>query len=149
MNRSLLTWAAADVWGQYSRILGFWPIYSKISDFSKKSTFLLRKQIVNTSLVQENFSSQRVTLTTSSREWKNTIFLAKNVDFRHANLKQSTFTGSNFRDSEFFQTTLTECDFVGATEFNIDLNSNALAGAKFERFEALNLLTSLNIELCD
>ena len=74
---------------------------------------------------------------------------AKNVDFRHANLKQSTFTGSNFRDSEFFQTTLTECDFVGATEFNIDLNSNALAGAKFERFEALNLLTSLNIELCD
>ncbi|MBQ4858639.1 pentapeptide repeat-containing protein [Pseudoalteromonas sp. MMG007] len=74
---------------------------------------------------------------------------AKNVDFRHANLKQSKFTGTDFRDSEFFHTNLTKCDFVGATEFNIDLNNNVLAGAKFERFEALNLLTSLDIELCD
>ncbi|MBH0045460.1 pentapeptide repeat-containing protein [Pseudoalteromonas sp. NZS11_1] len=80
---------------------------------------------------------------------KLTHCFAKNVDFRHADLSGSIFTGTDFRDSEFFQTNVTKCDFVGATAFNIDLNNNMLANAKFDRFEALNLLTSLNIELCD
>lgn len=74
---------------------------------------------------------------------------AKDVDFRHANLTASDFSGTDFRDSLFQQTNLSRANFVGATQFNIDIKNNHVSGAKFERFEALNLLTGLDIELVD
>ncbi|NMM40440.1 pentapeptide repeat-containing protein [Pseudoalteromonas arctica] len=74
---------------------------------------------------------------------------AKDVDFRHANLGKSQFIGTDFRDSVFHQTNLSNANFVGATQFNIDIKNNDVSGAKFERFEALNLLSGLDIELVD
>lgn len=74
---------------------------------------------------------------------------AKDVDFRHANLAKSQFTGTDFRDSVFHQTNLSNANFVGATQFNIDIKNNDVSGAKFERLEALNLLAGLDIELVD
>jgi len=78
-----------------------------------------------------------------------TSCFAKDVDFRHANLAQSNFSDTDFRDSLFHQTNLRKANFVGATQFNIDITSNDVSNAKFERLEALNLLTGLDIELVD
>lgn len=74
---------------------------------------------------------------------------AKDVDFRHANLAKSQFIGTDFRDSVFHQINLSNANFVGATQFNIDIKNNDVSGAKFERLEALNLLAGLDIELVD
>ncbi|MEM5550161.1 pentapeptide repeat-containing protein [Pseudoalteromonas neustonica] len=74
---------------------------------------------------------------------------AKDVDFRHANLAASNFSDTDFRDSLFHQTHLNKANFVGATNFNIDIKNNNVSNAKFERFEALNLLSGLDIELVD
>lgn len=74
---------------------------------------------------------------------------AKDVDFRHANLAGSDFSNTNFRDSLFQQTNLNKVNFVGATHFNIDVKNNNVDKAKFERFEALNLLSGLGVELVD
>ncbi|MGE6460812.1 pentapeptide repeat-containing protein [Pseudoalteromonas tetraodonis] len=74
---------------------------------------------------------------------------AKDVDFRHANLTQSNFSDTDFRDSLFHQTNLRKANFFGATQFNIDITSNDVSNAKFERLEALNLLAGLDIELVD
>lgn len=74
---------------------------------------------------------------------------AKDVDFRHANLAASDFSGTDFRDSLFHQTNLSHANFVGATQFTIDIKNNDVSSAKFERFAALNLLAGLDIELVD
>lgn len=74
---------------------------------------------------------------------------AKDVDFRHANLAQSNFSDTDFRDSLFHQTNLSKANFVGATQFNIDVTNNDVSNAKFERFAALTLLNGLGIKLVD
>jgi uncharacterized protein YjbI with pentapeptide repeats len=78
-----------------------------------------------------------------------TSCFAKDVDFRHANLTQSNFSDTDFRYSLFHNTNLNKANFVGASQFNIDITSNDVSNAKFERLEALNLLAGLDIELVD
>ncbi len=74
---------------------------------------------------------------------------AKDVDFSHANLAQSDFRGTDFKESVFNQTNLSHSNFVGAMRFDIDITNNNLSRAKFERFAALSLLSGLDIDLVD
>ncbi|WP_434940704.1 hypothetical protein ACRWQN_10470 [Shewanella sp. HL-SH8] len=47
------------------------------------------------------------------------------------------------------RTNLQKADFAESTNFNINVLENTLKQAKFSRYEALNLLDSLGIELVD
>lgn len=74
---------------------------------------------------------------------------AHNVDFR-----EGDFNNSNFRDTDlagcfFSNTKLAGTDFSEATNYDIDIYRNEIKGAKFNRFEAVRLLDSLDIELVD
>ena len=71
------------------------------------------------------------------------------VDFREANLMQANFRFSDFSHALFHQCDLSEADFTEATAYNIDVLNNRIKGAKFSRFEAVNLLSNLGIELID
>ncbi|GEM78003.1 pentapeptide repeat-containing protein [Vibrio superstes] len=71
------------------------------------------------------------------------------ADFREGDFSQSSMTYCDFRHSLFMRTNLEQVDFTESSNLGIDLNNNRLSGAKFSRFEALNLLESLNIELVD
>ena len=73
--------------------------------------------------------------------------VAHNVDFRDGDFNGSNFMNTDFRGSLFAETNLSGADFSGATDFNIDIFSNKLKKAKFDRFEAIRLLGSLDIEL--
>lgn len=73
--------------------------------------------------------------------------IAHRVDFRDGDFKGSNFANTDFSGSMFSHTNLSDADFSGATDFDIDLFSNKLEKAKFDRFEAVRLLTCLNIEL--
>jgi uncharacterized protein YjbI with pentapeptide repeats len=116
------------VWGQVN-----WPQLALTAPVSFKGCELSHSSF---------FESQLKALTM-------TDCFAKDVDFRHANLAKSQFIGTDFRDSVFHQTNLSNANFVGATQFNIDIKNNDVSGAKFERLEALNLLAGLDIELVD
>ena len=74
---------------------------------------------------------------------------AVNVDFREGDFTSARFGGSDFSGALFFKTNLTSVDFVEATDYAIDLFSNEIRHAKFERFEALRLLECLDVELVD
>ncbi|WP_415891310.1 pentapeptide repeat-containing protein [Neptuniibacter sp. SY11_33] len=73
--------------------------------------------------------------------------IAHRVDFRDADFTSSNFTGTDFSSSMFEKTTLSKVDFTNATDFDIDIFSNNLKKAKFDRFEAIRLLGCLDIEL--
>jgi fluoroquinolone resistance protein len=74
---------------------------------------------------------------------------AQDVDFREADLKAANFTGTDLRNSLFMHTNLSQADFTDATDYKIDLRNNVLTKARFCRYEALNLLTSMDIDLID
>nr|WP_245680758.1 hypothetical protein [Veronia pacifica] len=47
------------------------------------------------------------------------------------------------------RTNLQDVDFTDSTAYAIDILENQIKGATFSRYEALNLLNSLDIELVD
>jgi uncharacterized protein YjbI with pentapeptide repeats len=69
------------------------------------------------------------------------------ADFREGSFSQSVMTDCDFSQSLFMRTNLESVDFTDSYNFNIDVLENRVNKAKFSRFEALNLLNSLGIEL--
>lgn len=74
---------------------------------------------------------------------------AHDVDFREGDFSKANFTDTDFSSSLFNKTNLTGADFTASTHYNIDVYLNEIKQAKFSRFEAVNLLSSLGIELVD
>jgi uncharacterized protein YjbI with pentapeptide repeats len=71
------------------------------------------------------------------------------ADFREGNFAQSSWTYCDFSKSLFMKTNMQGIDFSDSYHYDIDVLHNRIDKAKFSRFEALNLLTSLGIELVD
>lgn len=71
------------------------------------------------------------------------------VDFREGNFSASAMTGCDFTHSLFMRTNLQEVDFSDSSGYAINVLENQVKGAKFSRYEALNLLACLDIELVD
>ena len=82
-------------------------------------------------------------------KWQITECNASEVDFREADLSEAVLTATDFHKALFRNTNLTGADFSQAKNFDIDIRTNQLAGAKFSRYEALRLLGSLDIVLAD
>lgn len=74
---------------------------------------------------------------------------AHDVDFRDCNLEEANLQGTDFSTSLFHHTQLKKANFVGAVNFDINLKTNTLTEATFSKFEALQLLESLEINLVD
>jgi fluoroquinolone resistance protein len=74
---------------------------------------------------------------------------ALEVDFREGNFSGSDFSHTNFGGSLFSKTNLKKVNFEEATDYQIDVLNNDIQGAKFSRYEAVNLLQGLGIELLD
>ena len=75
--------------------------------------------------------------------------VAHNIDFASGDFSGANFTYSDFSGCIFSDTNLTKANFGDAVNFDIDIFNNKLKAAKFDRFEALRLLASLDIELLD
>lgn len=71
------------------------------------------------------------------------------VDFREGDFAQSIWTHCDFANSLFMRSNMQGTDFTDSYNYDIDVLQNRIEKAKFSRFEALNLLTSLGIELAD
>jgi len=65
--------------------------------------------------------------------------------FLQVNLKQSDFSGSNLSGTRFEDCDLTGSNFLGATNYFIDANSNKIKSAKFLMPEAAALLKNFDI----
>ena len=74
---------------------------------------------------------------------------AHEVDFREAKLSESDFRFTDFSYSQFSKTDLSEADFSDAFNYDINIFSNNIKGAKFSRIEAVSLLEGIGIELVD
>ena len=74
---------------------------------------------------------------------------AKDIDLRSGSFKNGDFSSSDFKDALFSNTHLEYANFTDASNTNIDLLTNHIKGAKFNRFEALYLLESMGIVLVD
>ena len=73
--------------------------------------------------------------------------VARNVDFRAGDFSNASFKNTDLGGAMFSDTNLTKSDFTDATNFHIDIFKNKLKKAKFDRFEAVRLLESLEIEI--
>ncbi|MCF2859139.1 pentapeptide repeat-containing protein [Pseudoalteromonas sp. SMS1] len=73
--------------------------------------------------------------------------VARRVGFRSGEFRNANFRDTNFSGALFSDTNLSGADFSSATDFDIDIFNNMLKQAKFDRFEAIRLLGSLDIEL--
>lgn len=85
----------------------------------------------------------------SLREIIMTDCKAHEVDFRDADCTQGDFTATDFHNSLFNHTNLTNANFAEAVNYNIHVLFNEIKQAKFTLPEAANLLRSLDIELLD
>jgi uncharacterized protein YjbI with pentapeptide repeats len=74
---------------------------------------------------------------------------AQEVAFSEADLSAGNFSGTDFAKSRFSQTNLTRANFVGATNYAIDVKANKISKAKFSLPEALSLLYGLDILLVE
>ena len=74
---------------------------------------------------------------------------AHTVDFREGDFSEANFSHTDFTGSLFNKTNLRAADFCEASNYDIDITRNKIKQAKFSRFEAINLLNSLEIELFD
>ena len=72
---------------------------------------------------------------------------AHNVDFAEADLSSCDCTGTDFLESRFLHTNLSEADFRGALNYVISPMLNTLKKAKFSLPEAMALLYGLDIIL--
>ncbi|QUJ69865.1 pentapeptide repeat-containing protein (plasmid) [Photobacterium sp. GJ3] len=71
------------------------------------------------------------------------------VDFREGDFKAAKMTFCDFTHSLFMRTDLRGADLTESTQYHLHVLENQVEGAKFSRFEALNLLESLGVELVD
>lgn len=74
---------------------------------------------------------------------------AQRVDFRSGCFANGDFSYSDLSESLFNETDLTCANFTDSTDYNIDIFNNQIKNAKFSRYQAINLLNSLDIELVD
>ncbi len=74
---------------------------------------------------------------------------AHHADFREGDFSNANFTYTDFTGCLFGNTNLTGADVSEATGYDIDIYKNVIKRAKFNRFEAVRLLDSLEIELVD
>jgi uncharacterized protein YjbI with pentapeptide repeats len=70
---------------------------------------------------------------------------AKEVEFTETDFTGAVFTETNFEKSQFFKTNLSEADFRGARNYDIDIINNTIKKAKFSYPEAVSLLNNLDI----
>jgi uncharacterized protein YjbI with pentapeptide repeats len=70
---------------------------------------------------------------------------AKEADFIETDLTGGIFTRTDFENSRFFKTNLTNADFKGARNYAIDARNDILKKTKFSMPEALSLLNGLDI----
>lgn len=75
--------------------------------------------------------------------------VAREVDFRQANLTEAVCTGTDFSGTQFASTNLTKADFRKAIQYSIRPNDNTLKSAKFSFPEAAALLHGLDIIIAD
>jgi fluoroquinolone resistance protein len=75
--------------------------------------------------------------------------IARNVSFEEADLTRADCTFTDFAESRFLRTNLTETDFSGATNYAISANLNTLKKTRFSLPEAMALLSSLDIVLTE
>lgn len=75
--------------------------------------------------------------------------IARGVSFEEADLSHADCTFTDFADSRFLHTNLTEADFTGATNYSIVASANTLKKTKFSLPEAISLLHGLDIILTD
>jgi uncharacterized protein YjbI with pentapeptide repeats len=75
--------------------------------------------------------------------------LAHGADFAEADLTQANCAGTDFKDSRFLHTDLTEADFTGATNYAIAPKLNVLRKTRFALPEAMSLLYGLDIILTE
>jgi uncharacterized protein YjbI with pentapeptide repeats len=73
--------------------------------------------------------------------------VAKDADFSEADLTEANCTGTDFAQSRFLHTDLTQTNLRGAQNYAIDATANVLKSTKFSLPEAMSLLYSLDIEL--
>jgi len=71
------------------------------------------------------------------------------ADFREADLSNAVMQACDFSHSLFAHTNLYQADLSDSYHFTLNVLDNNIAKAKFSRYEALSLLTSLGIELVD
>jgi fluoroquinolone resistance protein len=72
---------------------------------------------------------------------------AKEVDFIETDLGHGVFKNTDFENSRFFKTDLTQADFRGARNYTIDIKNNILKKTHFSLPDVLSLLNSLDIIL--
>jgi fluoroquinolone resistance protein len=74
---------------------------------------------------------------------------AKDVSFEEANLTQANCRFTDFMNSRFMRTNLTDADFTGAKNYSIAPSLNTLKKTKFSLPEAMSLLYNLDIQLTE
>ena len=74
---------------------------------------------------------------------------ARDVSFEEANLTLANCRYTDFSNSRFMRTNLTEADFTGAKNYSIAPSLNTLKKTKFSLPEAMSLLYNLDIHLID
>lgn len=75
--------------------------------------------------------------------------LAKDADFREAELDGTSFAGTDLTESLFGDTSLIGADFTRATGYSINPTKNRIRNAKFSLPEATSLLYNMDIEIAD
>ncbi|MFD0710793.1 pentapeptide repeat-containing protein [Paenibacillus sp. GCM10027626] len=75
--------------------------------------------------------------------------LAKNVDFREADLSESELRLTDFAESLFSDTNLMAADFSNAANYAIDPAYNKINKAKFTMPAAISLLYAMDIEIVE
>jgi len=75
--------------------------------------------------------------------------VARDVDFREADLSRADFGATDLSGSLFGKTNLSEADLSRACDYGIDPGQNTLKRAQFSLPEAMSLLHSMDIILVD
>mgnify|MGYP006274309533 CR=1 FL=1 len=75
--------------------------------------------------------------------------MARNVDFREADLSKGNLAFSNLAGSMFHQTNLSEVNLTHTKNYEIDMRHNNIEKAKFTMPEAMSLLYHLDIEIIE
>lgn len=73
--------------------------------------------------------------------------LARDCDFSGADLQEADFSGADLQGAEFDTCNLSKAIFTGAKNYQINVLTNKVKGAKFAFPEVIGLLAGLGIEL--